>query len=219
MRYLVTRLPAAPPVDAMWNRQPWKNVPALTLGYYMGDKPEHAPRVEARLGYDADALYAIFRVEDRYVRAVARQDQDPVCRDSCVEFFFVPGTDIAGGYFNLEINCGGIMLFHFQKKPRKDAAPIAAADLAEVARAHSLPARVEPELKENVAWTVAYRMPFGFLSRYRAAERPGPGTVWRANFYKCADETSHPHWLTWTPVRRPQPDFHVPEDFGMLEFA
>jgi hypothetical protein len=39
-----------------------------------------------------------------------------------------------------------------------------------------------------------------------------------ANFYKCADQTSHPHWLTWASVDYPQPKFHLPEFFGRLVF-
>jgi hypothetical protein len=49
-------------------------------------------------------------------------------------------------------------------------------------------------------------------------EKPGPGVTWRANFYKCADKTSHPHWLTWAPVNYPKPKFHLPEYFGRIEF-
>jgi len=48
--------------------------------------------------------------------------------------------------------------------------------------------------------------------------RPGPGVIWRANLYKCADLCSHPHWLTWSFVDRSQPDFHRKEFFGTLRF-
>jgi hypothetical protein len=218
-QYLVPRLPRGPAVGTAWTRPPWTSVTALTLDCHMGERPAHFPLVQARLACDETALHGIFRVRDRYVRAVARRHQDAVCRDSCVEFFFVPGTNIARGYFNLEINCGGIKLFHFQREPRKNPVPVAAADLATVAVAHSLPRRVEPELRRTVLWTVSFRLPFRILGNYCPATPPRTGTVWRANFYKCADKTSHPHWLTWAPVHRPQPDFHVPEDFGTLVFA
>ena len=38
----------------------------------------------------------------------------------------------------------------------------------------------------------------------------------RANFYKCGDETAHPHFLSWSPIGTPSPDFHRPEFFGEL---
>jgi len=219
MRYRVLRLPTAPTAGAGWDAAPWPDVPALAVDRHMGERPAHVPRVAAKVGWDGEAIHVIFRVEDRYVRAVARRRQSPVCGDSCVEFFFVPGTDIENGYFNLEMNCGGTLLFHFQKIPRQGAVRIAPADLAQIAIAHSLPRRVEPEMPGPVTWIVAYRLPFGILAKYRPARPPRPGTAWRANFFKCADRTSHPHWLTWAPVNRPRPDFHVPGDFGTLEFA
>ena len=38
----------------------------------------------------------------------------------------------------------------------------------------------------------------------------------RANFYKCGDKTAHPHYLSWSPIDTPKPDFHRPEFFGEL---
>jgi hypothetical protein len=38
----------------------------------------------------------------------------------------------------------------------------------------------------------------------------------RANFYKCGDKTAHPHYLSWSPIETPKPDFHRPEFFGEL---
>jgi hypothetical protein len=135
-----------------------------------------------------------------------------VCADSCVELFFIPGEDTATGYFNLEVNCGGAMLFNHQFA-RGDR--VSEADCARIELAHSLPRRVDPEIAEPITWTVEYRLPFAVLG---PTDVPAPGVRWRANFYKCADGTSHPHWLTWAPVDRPAPDFHVPECFGTLEF-
>jgi hypothetical protein len=43
------------------------------------------------------------------------------------------------------------------------------------------------------------------------------GNLWRANFYKCGDDTSHPHWAAWSPVD--ELNFHLPRCFGRLGFA
>ncbi len=43
---------------------------------------------------------------------------------------------------------------------------------------------------------------------------PLSGQTWAANFTKCADKTSHPHWLSWVGVRT----FHYPRDFNRLVF-
>ena len=36
------------------------------------------------------------------------------------------------------------------------------------------------------------------------------------NFYKCADDTEYPHFVSWNPIDLPTPDFHRPEFFGEI---
>jgi hypothetical protein len=172
----------------------------------------------ARLCWDDRCLHVIFRVEDRYVRALAERYQDPVCNDSCVEFFFTPGTDLRSGYFNIEMNCGGTVLFRHQHGRGVEQREVSEEDARRLEPAHSLPSRVDPELPGPVTWLVSYRVPFEVLARYATVERPRPGVSWRANLYKCGDATSHPHWLSWSPVDVPAPDFHRSEFFGTLRF-
>lgn len=218
MSYQVHRTAQPISIDGDWDKPAWQGVQPLELTYYMGEKPEHMPRTQARLAYDDKAVYVIFRVEDKYVRAVAAEHQGMVCRDSCAEFFFTPGTDVSKGYFNLEMNCGGTMLLHFQTVPRQGK-PIAPADIDTIQVKASMPRIIEPERVGPVVWTIEYRFPLDLLPKYMPeAVMPGPGVTWRANFFKCGDRTSHPHWLTWSFVDRPRPDFHVPECFGTLEF-
>lgn len=197
---------------------PWLEIPPLCIDQVAGEQPAHFPRVQAKLAYDAAALYIIFQVADRYVRTTAENYQDQVCEDSCVEFFFTPGEDISHGYFNFEVNCGGTVLFHHQKGRRFDDVPVSGTDFAQVEIAHTLPKIVYPEIDKALNWVVEYRLPFGVLSSYAHIDTPTTGVRWRANLYKCADGSSHPHWLTWSPVDTPAPDFHRPEFFGMLIF-
>lgn len=217
--YQVHRVAQPITIDADWDKPAWRNVKPLTVGEYMGDKPKHFPKVQAKLAYDEANVYVIFRVEDRYVRAVAPHHQGMVCRDSCAEFFFAPGMDVSKGYFNLEMNCGGTMLLHFQVIPRKDMVPLTDEEVGRIEVAASQPRIIDPEIAEPTVWTIEYRMPVSIIDRYLPdADKPAPGVQWRANFFKCADATSHPHWLTWAKVNRVKPDFHVPEDFGVLVF-
>ena len=76
------------------------------------------------------------------------------------------------------------------------------------------------EISEATQWTVAYRLPVEMLTKYFPVDvlQPDAGVTWRANLYKCADDTSHPHWLTWSPVEFERPDFHRPQTFAFLKF-
>ena len=205
-------------VHADWDKAPWNKLEALSLKYHMGEKPEHFPAVQAKVAYDEAGIYVIFKVDDRYVRAVRTKHQESVYKDSCVEFFFSTAKHSEDVYFNLELNCGGTMLLHHQLEPRKDRVVIEDEDLDKVVVVTSMPKTVFPEITEETTWTAAYHLPFDVLQKYQDLERPTEGTVWRGNFYKCAGESSHPHWLTWAEVKNPKPNFHLPQFFGMLEF-
>ncbi|HCY85829.1 MAG TPA: diguanylate cyclase [Desulfobacteraceae bacterium] len=218
MIYRTTRLEAPPFLSSSWNDPPWDRLRPGVIHHHMGETPAHLPEAEFKLAYDRDALYVKFLVADRYVLARAKADQAEVWKDSCVEFFFTPGTDISLGYFNLEMNCSGTLLFHFQKRPRENRIIISHEDCRAVERVHSMPKTVDPEISEHMTWTVGYRLPVSLLEKYCPVVSPRPGVVWRANFYKCADASSHPHWLTWAKVDMPRPDFHQPAFFGRLAF-
>ncbi|HAR33509.1 MAG TPA: diguanylate cyclase, partial [Desulfobacter sp.] len=140
-------------VDASsWQKPPWNAVSSQKLTCHMGERPRHFPDTRVKLAYDDQALYLMFRVQDRYIQALARTDQDRVYQDSCVEFFFTPGPDPDQGYFNLEMNCGGTILFHFQTLPRKDPVEIPVSDCARILRDASLPKIVSPEVQDPVLW-------------------------------------------------------------------
>jgi len=212
------RLAGPPLIDANWDKPCWRGVQAALIGNYMGDKPAHFPDTRVKIAYDDQALYLIFRVEDKYVRAVAADHQDDVYKDSCVEFFFAPDAESPGDYFNLETNCGGAMLFQFHSPAGDEHIEIPQSQFSRIEIASSLPRTIAPEIPDPVTWTVEYRLPLAILDEYCKVTRPAPGVAWRANFYKCADETSHPHWLTWSPVDNSTPNFHLPKFFGILEF-
>lgn len=203
---------------ADWDQFPWKEIPSQEIQNPMGTQPDHFPSTRVKIAYDDTIIYLMFQVVDRYVRAMAREDQDNVWEDSCVEFFFTPGSDVSRGYFNLEMNCGGTLLFHFQPGSGRERRVIPPKECARIMRAHSLPQRVDPEIQDPVTWTVAYGIPLALLKTYCRVEMPGPGVEWQGNFYKCADKSSHPHWLTWAPVHFPKPNFHLPQFFGILQF-
>ena len=205
-------------IDARWLKQPWSEISALQINQFSGEIPHHFPKVTAKLTYDDQALYVIFHVEDQYVRATTQNYQDDVFWDSCVEFFFTPGMDLTQGYFNLEVNCGGTVLFRHQKGRRVEEKQVSTENFQQMQIAHTLPKIVDPEIVEPVQWSLEYRLPFEVLGDYTQVNLPKSNTIWRGNFYKCADGSSHPHWLCWSPIDTPAPDFHRPEYFGKLVF-
>jgi hypothetical protein len=215
----------------MWSDDVWAQAEPLQIDRFHEASSDHRPSTQAKLLYDAHRLYVFFRVQDRYVRAVAEGFQGPVWADSCAEAFLRPRPD--KGYFNFEMNCGGILLLYYIEDSRRTEegfarfTRVAAEQAADIHIYHSLPARVEPEIREPLEWCLEYAIPFGLFEAYLGesvapgADREGGGQsalTWHGNFYKCGDETSHPHWASWAPIGE-ELNFHCPEHFGVLEFV
>lgn len=216
--YLVKHSLKPNEVNSKWDKEIWSKTSSICLTNFMGERPLHFPETYVKLRYDKENIYVIFRVKDKYIKAVAKKTNGKVWQDSCVEFFFSPGSDIERGYFNFEANCKGVFLFqyHINNGDTKDFVSIEDCEKIEIS--YSLTKEVEIESSEPENWTLEYSIPIAVLSKYMKVDEPGPGVSWRANFYKCADKTSHPHWLTWTMVDYPKPKFHLPEFFGRLDF-
>lgn len=216
--YMVKKLTGGMQINADWNKPQWKDIEAIHLNNSIGKEPLFRPVVKAKMMYSNDAIYVIFNVEDRFIRCVTKDVNGPVCEDSAVEFFFSPDENAGEKYFNLETNCGGTPLMYYNTVPRKTFKILGTADILQIEIAHSLPQIINPEIKGPVTWTIEYRIPVSLLEKYSNVTQPRPGSTWKANFYKCADKTSNPHYLTWAHISTDQPDFHLPQFFGELKF-
>ena len=220
--YQIQRTASTPALDGEWNGPTWKSVPTLDIShFYRTDLSTHRPKTQAKILYDKKGLYVHFRVEDQYVRAIETKYHGKVWEDACVEFFVEPKPE--RGYFNFEINCGGTMLLSYHENPdwkgdslrSSGAVPWALAK--EVKIYHSMPKVVDPEVEEPTVWYVEYFIPFEVLETYVGDLEGAKGQTWRANFYKCAENNSHPHWASWSLIET-KLDFHQPEYFSEIRF-
>ena len=64
---------------------------------------------------------------------------------------------------------------------------------------------------EGLKWWLVEVIPFSLIGL------EGPGRTIRANFYKCGDNCDTTHFLSWSPIGLPAPDFHCPAFFGEVE--
>jgi len=209
-----------PEMQGLWDGAFWQQAQPLSLGYFRPEGSDHCPQTRCKLLYNDQNIYGIFRVEDQYVRSIHKDFQSDVWKDSCVEFFFKPKND--KGYFNFEFNCGGALLASYVTDATrvmgslKEYIPLIPDDNRQIQRYASLPSVVEPEIDQPIVWTLEFSIPFAVLETYAGSLRPTKGQTWRANFYKCGNETSHPHWVSWTPLSAR--NFHDPASFGNLTF-
>ena len=169
---------------------------------------------EVRLLYDPDNLYAQFRCRDLHIFSAETKLNGDVYKDSCVEMF--AGIDEV--YFNLEINCCGVM--HLGVGSGRTPRRLVDAVLAgQIKIATSIRSPIKAESPDDRDWWVAARLPFAVLNKFTARVlTPRPGATWRANFYRCGGRID-PQYACWSPIDTPEPDYHRPEFFGELRFA
>ncbi len=156
-------------------------------------------------------LYLHYFVHGLSLRAVAGQDGQHVHPDSCVEFFVRRNDDLS--YTNFEFNCIGTCLAA-RGAGRHGRTPFTDNEYRKIRRYTTVERQTFEEKKGIYAWEVTVAIPFDLMG-LDALYLP---QNMRANFYKCADSTENPHFVTWSPIDLPSPDYHCPEHFGELRF-
>lgn len=223
MEYLVQRAIKKPQLNGHWDDPAWTHAAVAHIDNFHPASSEHHPRTQAKIIYDDERLYVIFRVQDRYVICTRTENQSLTSKDSCVEIYFepVPGQ----GYFNFEMNCGGALLLFYVTDPTRCAVGIFKEKqilphslIDTIGIFHSMPRTIPVEIKEPIEWTVEFFVPYTLFKPYVGDVRPSRGQTWRGNFFKCSVESSHPHWASWNPIGQ-ELNFHLPKHFGRFKFA
>lgn len=68
----------------------------------------------------------------------------------------------------------------------------------------------------NFDWTMTVVIPVSCFFQHQI--KTIKGKTCRANFYKCGDGLTKPHYLSWNNIETPKPDFHTPQYFGEFVF-
>lgn len=174
-----------------------------------------APGVQVSFSvrHDGSSIYLIYFVEEPHLRATCTEFNSPVWEDSCVEFFISPEGD--SNYYNFEFNCIGTILGSYGKD-RHERERFDPALLGKIEAVPSLGRKPFGERQGPASWNLLVKIPLEVLRYMDNASLEGLRAT--GNFYKCGDRLPEPHYLSWSPVKSPRPDFHTPQFFGPLIF-
>lgn len=173
----------------------------------------YKPLTEFNILRSDTSLFIRFYVRGNLLKASYSDDQSPVHEDSCVEFFCqVPGNEY---YTNFEFNCIGTCSASRRKGRKDDVQLLSNAEMQTIKRLPSIGRRAFNEMQGNFEWELTVEIPFALMG---IDSTNLPDKIY-ANFYKCADDTDSPHFVSWNAITTEQPDFHRPEFFGELVFG
>ena len=180
------------------NQVPWKQY-------------QYQPKVQFSMAYDTDCIFLKYYVNEKFIQAANGVTNTAVNQDSCVEFFICIDDDKA--YYNFEFNCIGTTLVGYGETRNNRA--LLSADLISQIKYQSV--INNHHSGKDVNWELTVVIPGALF--YFHPLLSFAGKKCRANFYKCGDHLPTPHFISWSNINSQQPDFHLSEFFGTLQFV
>lgn len=172
----------------------------------------YKPDVEFAMAHDGDNLYIKYYVKEQQTMALQGEDFGKIWTDSCVEMFIMfNGVH----YYNFEFNSIGKGLAS-RKELGVSAEDMSRDMLSTVKRYPSIGTETFEEVKGDNEWTLMLAIPkeIFFVDGVESFD----GQKARANFYKCGDNLSVPHFISWSKIEAPKPNFHLPQWFSDIYF-
>lgn len=169
----------------------------------------YKPSVIFSISYSPSSILLKFFVQEKQIRALNHIINSSIWEDSCVEFFI--SFDDGANYYNIEFNCIGTGLIGYGKS--KTHRELLDAGIVNQVKTLS---NINSEKGKKVSWELTMIIPlsvFEHTSISTLSKR-----MCRANFYKCGDLLPEPHFISWSNIKSENPNFHLPDYFGHLQF-
>lgn len=198
-----------PPGTADFRSNEWTVAPRIQIKkYWSGATAPASRRAEARVLWSDAGLHVLFNYPQHEALVV---EENPVTsqktmrlwdRDVC-EVFVSPVTRTPNSYFEFEAAPTGEWLdvaICFTDQGRESDWMFKSG--------MRVAARIE---REHVA--ISLLVPWS-----AQMPKPSSGDTWRANFFRCVGQGAGRGYVAWQPTLTDEPNFHVPERFGLLRF-
>ncbi|MBR4125905.1 MAG: hypothetical protein IKR13_06845 [Victivallales bacterium] len=203
---------------AGWEDPRWEAAETLTLKNFRPESKFYYVTIQAKFLHDGKNIYAIYHTDnDRFVIATHFLNNSDVCLDTCVEFFFQPQG--AKWYGNCEFSLSGayLTMFHPDAQNPWMGECYLAPEHQALVKMYSIYKRIIlPEMPGPVEWAINFKIPMEAYEPYGGPIGDLSGQKFMANFYHCADLSSHPRWVSWAPL--PYLAYHIPECFQEIIF-
>jgi hypothetical protein len=183
----------------------WRRAKALLFDAdWQGKNSDSQRRTEVRLLWTPEFLYLKFVARYRLITIFDNADsngrRDKLWDRDVAEVFLQPDPTHLRRYKEFEVSPNGFWI-----------------DL-EISngRLQHLQSGLQRRANINQAkktWIAELAIPMNGLTQHFA-----PASLWRVNFFRVEGPTEPRFYSSWQPTKTPQPNFHVPEQFGFLRF-
>ncbi|WP_161567047.1 sugar-binding protein [Leeuwenhoekiella aestuarii] len=163
--------------------------------------------------YDSEFFYFSFNVHDGAVFTELKDDSKAsIAASDRVELFMRVDSKLSP-YYCLEIDTQP-RIMDFKAMPNRDF------DLSWNWPEGELEVRSEIL---NECFSVEGKISLQSLEELQLLKKDSEGTFMEIGVYRAKYKTddaghNHPTWITWVDPKNPEPDFHIPESFGIFRF-
>lgn len=180
----------------------------LLTRYWSGAPAPPHRRATARLLWTNENLLVRFDCCQQEPLIISRNPQTEVEtanlweRDVC-EIFVAPDADKPQKYFEFEVAPTGEWL---------DYAILQRADTRETDASYNSGIKTAAHILVN-SFTIIFQINWQAFGK-----TPIAGEKWLGNLFRCVGAGANRGYLAWQPTLTPQPNFHVPQAFGIFKF-
>jgi len=202
---LAAPLKGALDADGFAPANAWRNAkPILFDADWQGKNRDPHRQTEVRLLWSPNFFYLKFVARYRLITVFNDADpngrRDKLWDRDVAEVFLQPDPAQPRRYKEFEVSPNGFWI------------DLEIADGALQHLKSGLQSRVHID-EAKKTWTAELTIPMKSLT-----QRFNPTAVWRINFFRVEGPTEPRFYSSWQPTHTPQPNFHVPEQFGCLKF-
>lgn len=184
----------------------WNSVEKAEIDTFKWVENDYKPECFAQCALTEAGLHIKLTAYENSPRAVCENFGDPVCTDSCLEFFACFDNE-SDKYVNFEMNSKGTMLATL-RGPGCPIVPI--NEIIEIPQINAI--------VDDAYWSVEFLLTSDQITALFPNAKIEKGGYFTANFYKCGDMTEQVHYGMWNEVMG-DPNFHLPQYFGKVNIC
>lgn len=182
------------------------------INQYPWGKTDELQKIHFKIAHNNHNIYLHYDVIEPEIIARYLKHNTPVCNDSCVEFFIAFDKD--PNYYNFEFNAfGSCLLAWGPDRYNRQLLDIKTIDLI---KAKTEIKRINKNGLPFFNWKIFITIPLSTFSFNNIKSLKNIKA--KANFYKCGNYLSKPHYITWNNIKSKKPDFHLKSYFGDIKF-
>lgn len=191
-----------------------KELPKYEIGVVnWAEKFPEKPETHISIAHNSENILLQYQVSETEILGLTTKDNGKVWTDSAVEFFVSFDDE---HYYNAEFNCIGTAFLGYCSNDGTSGELAPPSIVESIKRLPSLGTIKRTKEQGLFDWTITLVIP---KTAYWKENLTGfDGVKARGNFYKCGDNLTTPHFVSWTKIETPEPSFHQPAFFGTLEF-